>query len=213
MVLHDLTNEAIAILIAATGPGGYPNKSSQIVLARFGGAISDVDPASSPVGFRRAFNIVMVLAKWENQKSEEAYRTERGKCVQWVKGLIKSLAPYCVSSYNTLGDVELDADKTAAAGAGAAAGLSTPSTTSTSSSSSSSSSSSPPLAGAGSPGSPGEFSNDPVVAAPCAAGSVPVDIKVMSAWSPATYAKLQKVKAQYDPTNLFTNCNNIKPKA
>lgn len=34
MVLHDLTHEAIAILIAATGPGGYPNKSSQIVLAR-----------------------------------------------------------------------------------------------------------------------------------------------------------------------------------
>ena len=121
-------------------------------------------------------------------------------------GLIRDLAPYCVSAYNTLGDEKLDAMKSAAAqvGAAVAAGAAVAPVIS------------PDPAVAGADGSASSSPPAATAIGVSGCGSGPrvlevVNIKSMGNFSQKTFAKLVAVKTRYDPNNIFTNNNNIKP--
>jgi hypothetical protein len=225
VLLADLPREAIDLLVNYTSTLA-PNKESSLALALLGGAMSNPSVAgvgadSAAIGWRNARYFLLIFGKWSNQSSNEAYVAERTKVVRWVKAILRDLAPFSIASYNTVGDAALDEDKTRALreakmAAVAAAGASA-------------------VAAAADGSGPRVTSPidqpDPfiTVATPAAAGSsngtggsgpssssdpddVTVNIKSMSSWSDAQYARLQDIKARYDPTNIFTNCNNILPK-
>jgi hypothetical protein len=228
VLLADLPREAIDLLVNYTSTLA-PNKESSLALALLGGAMSNPSAAgvggggvdSAAIGWRNAKYFLLIFGKWSNQSSNEAYVAERTKVVRWVKAILRDLAPFSIASYNTVGDAALDEDKTRALreakmAAVAAAGASA-------------------VAAAADGSGPRVTSPidqpDPfiTVATPAAAGSangaggsgpssssdpddVTVNIKSMSSWSDAQYARLQDIKARYDPTNIFTNCNNILPK-
>jgi FAD/FMN-containing dehydrogenase len=236
VLLADLSPGAIAQLIRAQTVLA-PNKESVMLLALLGGEIATPPRESSAVGWRSAPFILMILGRWSNQKNPEAYIAERTRVVQWVKNILRDMAPYSVASYNTLGDAALDAVKTKALkdGEAAASASSGPPVVSPvdqtdpavpvavltvsgdGAAGGSGSSSSPPCSSAAVVPSSHDADDVPLVdeKAALAAGAkvvrTAVNFKTMANWSAEQFERLRNVKQRYDPNNVFTNCNNIQP--
>jgi hypothetical protein len=191
VVLREFSDGVIDSILSATSSLA-PNQESQIVIAWLGGAVAEVDDDASAIGFRKAHAIVLVLGRWHNEKTKEKYLEKRTKVKAWCHEVVKSLAPWTLGSYNTLGDIALDGAKADAAVVGAAAAD----------------------AGA-SPASPA----NPAAVAPASeaassSSAVPVQtkmIKINMHLSEAQFKRIGLVKGRYDPTNLFRNNNNILP--
>jgi hypothetical protein len=139
----------------------------------------------SCVGFRSAAYFLFILGKWPNCSSKEQYAKRRAKVVAWVRAVLTAMAPYTTASYNTLGDVGLDAVKA-------------------------------DLAAQQQDGAAASSSAVAAAAAAASADAAPIAVvakKSGGGWSPEQYARLQRIKHRYDPTNVLRNNNNILPQA
>ena len=213
LLLRELSDEAIAIMDRFAHGSRVPNKTSQIILSRMGGAVADVPEDDAPVGFRNAPYIAMLLGRWDNAKTEAEYVRRRTAVRDWVKALLAELAPFSLASYNTLGDQALNAQKAEGAGAAAAAAAASGSSASATSAGAASPSDSSSSSGAVGSASASPIADPSAVLPPLVPGGAPrcVDMKKLSHFSDAQFARLVAIKTKYDPTNVFKNCNNILP--
>jgi len=104
-IMGSLPDECIQVLLKYSAEPFIPNRDSIFTVFQVGGALSQVDPSSTPFYQRNAKYWIIALGKWTKESP-----IMRAKVKKWVNDITAAIKPWAIGSYNTLGEAKAAVD-------------------------------------------------------------------------------------------------------